>query len=264
MPYDALLLSIEDGIARMTFNRPQVLNSLNAQLIDDIRAATAEVARSEARVLVMTGAGRAFCAGADLAQRPATGEGDRGAQTAHRMDTSFNPMMRELYALDMPKIAAVNGPAAGGGASLALLADITVAARSAYFVQVFGPRLGIVPDLGATWHLPHLVGRARARGLALLGDRLDAQTAADWGLIWQCVDDAELMPAALAIARRLRDGPTRAFGYICRALDAALGNDFSTQLDVERDAQRVLASTEDFAEGVAAFNAKRPPVFRGR
>ncbi len=255
-----------DGTAVLTLNRPEVLNSINQELIAELRAAIAEVARDDGvRALVLTGAGRAFCAGADLAADPGLEPGMSIGELLRRsMDRGFNPLVRELTALAKPVVAAVNGIAAGGGVGLALAADITIAARSAEFVQVFGPRLGLVPDMGCTYFLPHLVGRARARGLALLGDRLPAQTAEEWGLIWKCVDDAALMGEAQLIARSLAEGPTQCFGYIKRALDAALRNTLSDQLDIEREYQRILGDTEDFREGVFAFLGKRKPEFKGR
>ena len=255
-----------DGTAVLTLNRPEVLNSINQQLIAELRAVIAEVARDDGvRALVLTGAGRAFCAGADLGADPGLEPGMSIGDGVYRnMDRGFNPLVRELTALAKPVVAAINGIAAGGGVGLALAADIAIAARSAEFIQVFGPRLGLVPDMGCTYFLPHLLGRARARGLALLGDRLSAQTAEEWGLIWKCVDDAALMSEAQLIARRLAEGPTQCFGYIKRALDAAQLNTLSDQLDIERDYQRILGDTEDFREGVVAFLSKQKPHFKGR
>jgi len=255
-----------DGTAVATLDRPAVLNSLDTQMIDDLRAVIADVARDdETRVLILTGAGRAFCAGADL-----SADGDRepgmsvGEGIYRAMDRGFNPLVRDLAALAKPVVAAVNGVAAGGGVGLALAADIVVAARSAEFIQVFGPQLGLVPDMGCTYFLVRLLGRARARGLALLGERLTAEQAERWGLIWKCVDDHVLMDEAQRIARRLATGPRQCFGSIKRALDAAELNTLSEQLDLERDCQRVLGDTEDFREGVTAFLAKRKPQFSGR
>jgi 2-(1,2-epoxy-1,2-dihydrophenyl)acetyl-CoA isomerase len=221
-------LETTDGIALLTLNRPEVLNSINMALIAEMRAAVAEVAADKSvRVLVITGAGRAFCAGADLAAQSTRPEGmSIGQGVAHGMDTSFNPMMRELYALQKPIISAVNGTTAGGGVGLALVADICIATKSATFIQVFGPRLGLIPDLGVTWHLPRLVGRARALGLALTGDRLPAETAAEWGLIWKCVEDGELMGEAMSVASKLSKGPTNAFLQIRKAIDAAEHNTY--------------------------------------
>ncbi|MDZ4382948.1 MAG: enoyl-CoA hydratase-related protein [Parvibaculum sp.] len=260
---ETITLAVEDGIALLTLNRPEVLNSIDTRLIADMRTAVAEVAENpEARVLLITGAGRGFCAGADLAAQGQRHDGmSIGQGVAHGMTVGFNPMMRELYALQKPIVAAVNGVAAGGGVGLALAADIVIAAKSAAFIQVFGPRLGLIPDLGCTWHLPRLVGRARALGLALTGDKLPAETAAEWGLIWKCVDDAALMSEARAVAAKLAKGPTNAFGEIRKAIDAAGNNDFAAQLDYERDVQGMLGDHPNFSAGVKAFLTKKEPEF---
>ena len=267
MPFETLKLTRHaDGTAVLTLDRPGVLNSINQQMIDELRAAIADVAGDAGtRVLILTGAGRAFCAGADLGagvdRAPGTSVGEGIYQS---MDHGFNPLVRDLTALPKPVVAAVNGVAAGGGVGLALAADIVVAARSADFIQVFGPQLGLVPDMGCTYFLVRLLGRARARGLALLGNRLRAEQAAEWGLIWKCVADESLMEEAQQIAQRLAAGPLQCFGHIKRALDAAELNTLSAQLDLERDTQRILGDTEDFGEGVAAFLGKRKPRFTGR
>lgn len=260
---ETLTLSTNDGIALLTLNRPEVLNSINTQFIEDMRSAVAEVAADdEARVLMITGAGRGFCAGADLAGPTLRTEGmSVGQGVAHGMTVGFNPMMRELYELKKPIVAAVNGVAAGGGVGLALAADIVIAAKSASFIQVFGPRLGLIPDLGCTWHLPRLVGRARALGLAMTGDKLPAETAAEWGLIWKCVPDDELMYEATATASKLAKGPTNAFGEIRKAIDAASLNDYPAQLDYERDTQGMLGDHPNFTAGVKGFLTKKEPEF---
>ena len=255
-----------DGTAVLTLDRPAVLNSINQQMIDELRAVIADVAHDDGvHALIITGAGRGFCAGADLnragSQKPGVSIGEGVYRS---MDRGFNPLVRELAALAKPVVAAVNGVAAGGGVALALAADIVVAARSAEFIQVFGPQLGLVPDMGCTYFLVRLLGRARARGLAMLGERLTAEQAERWGLIWKCVADNLLTDEAHRIAQRLAAGPRQCFGYIKRALDAAELNTLSEKLDLERDFQRVLADTEDFSEGVAAFLGKRKPEFKGR
>lgn len=261
---ETLTLDIQDGIALVTLNRPDVLNSINTKLIDEMRETVATIAADkDARVMLMTGAGRGFCAGADLAEQSSRGSDmSIGQGVAHGMTYRFNPMMRELYALQKPIIAAVNGITAGGGVGLALAADIVIAAKSASFVQVFGPRLGLIPDLGCTWQLPRLVGRARALGLALTGDKLSAEQAAEWGLIWKCVDDAALMDEARAVATKLAKGPTNAFAEIRKAIDAGAGNSYSAQLDYERDVQGKLGDHPNFAEGVKSFLTKREPEFK--
>lgn len=261
---ETLTLDIQDGIALVTLNRPDVLNSINTKLIDEMRETVATVAAEpNARVMLMTGAGRGFCAGADLAE-PGSRGGDMtvGQGVAHGMTYRFNPMMRELYALQKPIIAAVNGITAGGGVGLALAADIVIAGKSASFVQVFGPRLGLIPDLGCTWQLPRLVGRARALGLALTGDKLSAEQAAEWGLIWKCVDDAALMDEARSVAAKLAKGPTNAFAEVRKAIDAGAANSYPAQLDYERDVQGRLGDHPNFSEGVKSFLTKREPEFK--
>ncbi len=257
-----LVVEEKDGVLVITLNRPEVLNSINQQLIAEFRSVLAEsLAKRSVRALLVTGAGRAFCAGADLAAddgNPALGVGER---VALGMERGFNPLIRELASFPKPTVASVHGVAAGGGVGLALSCDIVLAARSASFIQVFGPKLAIVPDMGCSWFLPHLLGRARARALALTGDRLSAEDAERWGLIWKCVDDDEIKSEAFGLAGRLASGPTNAFAWIKRALDAAPRNSLTDQLDYEKDCQRVLADHPNFIEGVQAFLSKRVPDF---
>ncbi len=266
MSFETVELTIEEGVATLTLNRPDALNAFNPQLIEDTRAAVGQVAANdEARVLILTGAGRAFSSGADLAAGSTAPEGSSvGEGVAYSMDVGFNPMAREIAALEKPVISAVNGVTAGGGVGFALSADIVIASKSAYFVQVFGPKLGLVPDVGCTWYMPRLLGRARSRALALLGDRLYAEQAEEWGLIWKAVEDDQLMAEAQALAAQLAKGPTKAFGYIKKILDASEDNSLSDQLDLERDYQRILGDTEDFVEGVSAFLQKRDANFKGK
>ncbi|PCJ71157.1 MAG: enoyl-CoA hydratase [Rhodobiaceae bacterium] len=261
---ETILYEVSDGIAHLTLNRPDVLNSINPQMIDDIRSAVASFAKDRtARVLLLTGNGRAFCSGADLA----TGVVDdndgmtTGQRVAHGMKIGFNPLVLELAEVPKPVISAVNGITAGGGVGLALSADIVVAARSAYFMQVFGPKLALIPDMGCTWFVPRLVGRARARALAFLGNKLSAEMAADWGLILDCVDDDKLMDHALVYARKLADGPPNAFGEIKKALTLSETNSLSEQLDYERDTQGMLGDHPNFKEGVVSFLKKKQPEF---
>jgi 2-(1,2-epoxy-1,2-dihydrophenyl)acetyl-CoA isomerase len=229
----------------------------------DLGAAIDRAAEDAAvRALVITGAGRAFCSGADLSERIVDlegGEFDPGAA----LDEVYNPLIRRLCSMEKPVVAAVNGVAAGAGANLALACDIVLAARSASFIQAFC-RIGLVPDAGGSFHLPRLVGRARALGMTLLGDAVDAETAADWGLIWAVVDDNALMVEAGAVAARLAKGPTLALGLIKKALAASPDNTLAEQLDVERDFQRIAGASEDFREGIAAFVEKRRPSFKGK
>ncbi len=262
MDYETVTLEVNDGIALLTMSRPEVLNAINLALIEDMRAAVAEVNENEeVRAMVWTGAGRGFCSGADLSpsRRAASKDADNS------LDKTFNALMRDLYNLRVPTIAAVNGVTAGGGCGLAFVADITLAAQSADFILLFTRQLGLIPDMGVTWLTPRLVGRGRAAGLAMLGDRLAAKDAEDWGLIWKCVDDEALMDEAMAIAEKFRDGPTLAFREVRYALDAGLSNDLATQLRYEEKVQvGVLQKTEDYPEGVKAFLEKRKPQFKGR
>ena len=262
MNYTSILYSVAGGIARLTLNRPDRLNSFNAAMHEEIRHALARVVADGARVLVLTGAGRGFCAGQDLDDR-AVAPGTKGADLGESIERNYKPLVLALRNLPMPVVAAVNGVAAGAGASIALACDIVIAARSAAFVQAFS-RLGLVPDSGATWFLPRLVGNARAIGLAMLGDKLPAQQAADWGLIWRCVDDAELAPAVDKLAAELALAPTLGLVRTRQAIQGAWQHSLAEQLDVERDFQRELGWSADYAEGVAAFTEKRAPHFCGR
>jgi 2-(1,2-epoxy-1,2-dihydrophenyl)acetyl-CoA isomerase len=267
MTYENILVETAGGVATLTLNRPTSLNSLNKGLIDDVRNALRAL-RQDANVkaLIITGAGRGFCAGADLANAGFSDGVQRsvGEGISHSMEIGYNPLVRDLAGFPKPVIVAVNGVAAGGGVGLALGGDIVLAAKSAYFVQVFGPKLGLVPDMGCTWFFPHLLGRARSRALAMLGDRLPAEKAAEWGLIWAAVDDASLMSEARTLAERLAKGPTMAFGEIKRTLDAAAENTLDEQLELERRTQHRLGDTDDFREGVTAFLTKREPQFKGK
>jgi len=260
MAWETILFEIaSDGVAILTLNRPQKLNAFNDRMHEEIGEILGRVENDDAiRALVVTGAGRAFCSGADLNQRLSE---PRGAGDA--LDRYYNPRVKRLMALAKPVVAAVNGPAAGAGASLALACDIVLAARSATFIQAFA-RIGLVPDAGGTYFLPRLVGSARAKALALLAEPLPAETAAAWGLIWKAIPDDELMPETMVLARRLAQGPTLGLGLIKQALNRSLENDLTQQLDLERDLQKRAASSADFREGVAAFLNKRPAKFSGR
>ena len=261
MTYQTILYESFGGIARLTLNRPERLNSLNGAMHAELRDALARVARDGSRVLVLTGAGRGFCAGQDLGERQVAG-GAR-ADLGESIERNYKPLILALTALPLPTVAAVNGVAAGAGASIALACDLVVAARSASFIQAFG-KLGLVPDSGATWFLPRLVGSARALGLAFLGERLAAEDAARWGLVWRCVDDADFTAQVDGLAGELAAAPTRALVRTREAMRAAATRTLEQQLDLERDFQRELGGTSDYAEGVAAFAQKRAPRFAGR
>ncbi len=261
-PYETILFSIDSGIARLTLNRPDKLNSFNTRMHADVRHALDELSRGGARVLVLTGAGRGFCAGQDLSDR-AVAPGAQAVDLGDSIENHYKPLILALHQLPLPVIAAVNGVAAGAGANIALACDLVLAARSASFVQAFS-KLGLVPDCGGTWILPRLVGNARALGLALLGEKLTAERAAAWGLIWQCVEDAELPAAVDALAAQLSVAPTRGLAATKAAIRGGWQRNLADQLDVERDAQRELGRSADYAEGVAAFTEKRMPNFKGR
>ena len=252
----SVLSEIGGGVAVVTLNRPDKLNAFNEEMHLALRAALARAeADSSIRALLLTGAGRGFCAGQDLGDRNVSGDVDLG----HTLGNFYNPLIRKLRALPLPVVCAVNGVAAGAGANIALACDIVLAARSARFVQAFC-RLGLVPDSGGTYNLPRLVGEARAKGLALLGEPLTAERAEAWGLIWRAVDDEALMEEA----RKLATQPTAGLAKTKQALQASLENDLDAQLDLERDLQREAGRSADYREGVAAFMEKRAAVFQGR
>jgi 2-(1,2-epoxy-1,2-dihydrophenyl)acetyl-CoA isomerase len=262
MPYETIAFDIARGIARLTLNRPEKLNSFNATMHGEVRAALARVVPGGGRVLVITGAGRAFCAGQDLADR-AVAPGGTAVDLGESIERNYKPLVLALRGLPVPVIAAVNGVAAGAGANIALACDLVVAARSASFIQSFC-KLGLVPDSGGTWILPRLVGPARASGLALLGEKLAAETAEQWGLIWRCVDDSAFPATIEALAAQLAVAPTRGLARTKQALHESWERPLAAQLDVERDLQAELGRSADYAEGVAAFVGKRPPLFAGK
>lgn len=261
---DAFILNtIEQGVMTLTLNRPERLNSFNDQMHEQLAACLTQAERDETvRCLLITGAGRGFCAGQDLNDRNVDPSGpppDLGLS----VERFYNPLVRRLAALPKPVIAAVNGVAAGAGATLALGCDMVIAARTAKFVMAFS-KLGLVPDCGGSWYLPRVVGRARAMGLALLGDTLSAEQACQWGMIWQVVEESELADTSLQLARHLAAQPTFGLGLIKQAMLAAETNTLEQQLLLERDYQRLAGRSDDYREGVSAFLAKRKPHFTGK
>ena len=251
-----------DGVSTITLNRPDKLNSFNADMHAALRTALTDIRKEgKTRALVLTGAGRGFCAGQDLGDRK-VGENDPAPDLGETLDTLYNPLIRTLRALEFPVIAAVNGVAAGAGCNLALACDLVIAKRSAKFIQAFC-KIGLVPDSGGTWFLPRLVGRQRAMGMAMLGEPVTAETAESWGLIWKCVDDEALGPTVEALASHLARQPTRGLAYIKQALNQSADHSLDLQLDLERDFQRIAGRTQDYREGVRAFIEKRPPIFNG-
>lgn len=261
MTYQQMILERAGGVARITLNRPDRLNALTRDLLGELATALDEVAADRAvRALVLTGAGRAFCAGHDIGD-PGTFGGP--AETRDVLERCYAPIVRKLAAIELPTLAAVNGVAAGAGCSLALACDLAVAAHSASFLQAFA-RIGLAPDAGSTYFLPRRIGQARALGMTLLAEPLPAQRAADWGLIWQAVPDAEFPAAIDALAERLAKGPTRAYALTKRGLAASPANNLEQQLALEAELQALAAGTADFREGAAAFLAKRPAKFEGR
>jgi 2-(1,2-epoxy-1,2-dihydrophenyl)acetyl-CoA isomerase len=257
-----LIVDATKGVMTITLNRPEKLNSFNEVMSRALQAALDAARAEHIRSVLLTGAGRGFCAGQDLSDRV---QGDDGAapDLGYTIETFWNPIVRAIRSLPKPVVCAVNGVAAGAGANVALACDLVLAARSAKFVQPFC-RLGLVPDSGGTYALPHLIGEARAKGLALLGEALSAERAETWGLIWKAVDDADLMREATQLAAHLATQPTYGLGLTKQAIHAAAVNTFDQQLDFERDLQRQAGLTPDYAEGVRAFLDKRAAQFTGR
>ncbi len=255
-----ILLRWQGDVAVITLNRPDKLNSFTRDMHRALVQALDQTQAGGARALLLTGAGRGFCAGQDLADLDFTP--GHATDLGDLIDTWFNPLVRRLQAMPLPVVAAVNGTAAGAGANLALACDMVLAARSASFIQAF-VKIGLVPDSGGTWLLPKRLGMARALGLAMTGDKLSAEEAEKWGLIWETMDDPLLMEQALALATHLAAQPTRALAAIKQSMHASATNSFDAQLDLERDLQRQLGQSHDYNEGVNAFLQKRAPHFKG-
>lgn len=266
MTQDTVLVEREGPVALVRLNLPERLNPLALPLQERLRAVLAELAADRSvRALVLTGAGKAFCVGADLSgMQPPTDGRSLGEWTRDTMVALSNRLVEDLRGLPFPVVAAVNGPCAGAGVGLALAADIVLAARSSYFFLSFMPRLGIVPDLGSTWFLERFVGRPRAVAMSLLGERISGEQAAQWGLVWACVDDEQLQTQALATAQRLATLPAHAATEIRHVYDQAAQQDLSAQLRLEANRQRELIDRPEFREGVRAFLEKREPKFPPR
>ena len=263
MNFANITFEVADGIARLTLNRPDKLNSFTDAMHAELRTALDHVQENQAiRVLVLSGAGRGFSAGQDLGDRAMQIQAGKMPDIGNTVERNYKPLVLRLQNLRVPTIAAVNGIAAGAGASVALACDLVIAAKSASFLQAFS-KIGLIPDTGGTWFLPQRVGMARAMGLALLAEKLPAEKAAAWGLIWQCVEDAEFAATVDAIAKQLATAPTKALVRTRQAMHAAPGHTLEQQLSFEGGFMRELGWSPDYAEGVAAFMAKRAPNFTG-
>ncbi|HBM1762993.1 TPA: 2-(1,2-epoxy-1,2-dihydrophenyl)acetyl-CoA isomerase [Acinetobacter baumannii] len=263
MDYQNIIAEEKNGVGYLTFNRPKALNSFNV----DMHREVAEVLNlwtknPDVRCVVISGEGRGFCAGQDLGDRVVDPNAE-APDLGYSIETYYNPLIKTIVNMPKPVICAVNGVAAGAGANIALACDLVIAAKSANFVQAFC-RLGLVPDSAGTWFLPRAVGHARAMGLALLGDKLPAETAKEWGMIWDVVEDAELKTKVTELAERLAKQPTFGLSLIKKAIHQSSNNTFDEQMLLERDLQRIAGRSEDYREGVQALMNKREPNFKGR
>lgn len=262
MTFNTIEYSVSNNVATLTLNRPESLNSFTAQMHQEVRSVMDMVREDqEIRCLLITGAGRGFCAGQDLNDRAV--QSDQAApDLGVSVEKNYNPLIRSLFALEKPVVCAVNGVAAGAGASIALACDIVLAARSASFIQSFS-KIGLVPDSGGTWSLPRALGLPRAKALALLGNKISAEKAEQWGMIWQCVDDESLLSEATQLANHLATQPTQGLGKIKKLLNESFSNPLHHQLELERESMRELGYSHDYKEGVSAFMEKRIPKFKG-
>jgi 2-(1,2-epoxy-1,2-dihydrophenyl)acetyl-CoA isomerase len=263
MAYDTITFTVDEGVGILTLNRPQALNAFTVPMLEEMALVLdgIEDGSSGVRCLLLTGAGRGFSSGADLAS-DFIGGGAAKVDAGRILETHFNPIFERLMKLPVPFVTAVNGPAAGAGCSFAIAGDLVFAARSAYFLQAF-INIGLIPDVGSTWLLPRLIGKARAQAMMMLGEKVPAETALAWGMIYKVVEDDTLMSEAMAAAHRLAKGPTLAHKLIRTMTRDALENDLTSQLRLERENQLTAGRTKDFTEGVAAFLSKRPANFTG-
>jgi len=262
MSYEHILFEVADGVACLTLNRPDSLNSFTAAMHGEV-SQVLEPAASDTTVrsVVITGAGRVFCAGQDLNDRNVA-PGER-VDLGQSVETYYNPLIKRITSMEKPVLCAVNGVAAGAGANIALACDLVFAARSAKFVESFA-MLGLIPDSGGTWHLPRLVGMARAKGMAMLMPKITAEQAKEWGLIWEVVDDEALLSTVMTLAKHLATQPTKGFAFTKQAFAASMTNSLEQQLELEKNLMRTAGFTEDYAEGVKAFLEKRTPVYKGQ
>lgn len=259
---DSIIVRQAGDWTEITLNRPERLNALTPEMLAALRTGLNDAIAAGTRAILLTGAGRGFCSGQDLGRRDPDGP-DWPPDLAASLRDNYHPVIRLIRGAPLPVIAAVNGPAAGAGANLALACDLVLAAQSATFIQAFS-RVGLVPDAGGAWVLPRLVGEARAKQLIMTGEALSAQAAADWGMIWKCLPDEELMEKARALAGKMAGAPTKALGLGKQLIEAAWDSDLETFLGREAEAQAACAESADYAEGVRAFSQKRPPHFQGR
>jgi 2-(1,2-epoxy-1,2-dihydrophenyl)acetyl-CoA isomerase len=261
--YQNIQLLIDEGLATLTLDRPNRLNSFNAKMHWEVKEAFEQIKiDNSVRCLLITGSGKGFCAGQDLSARPLDTSAEM-PDLAKSIEKNWNPLVRNITKLEMPVLCAVNGVAAGAGANIALACDIVIAARSASFIQAFN-KLGLVPDCGGTWNLPRLVGQSRALSLCLLGEKITAEDAASMGMIYKVLEDEKLMPEAIALGKKLAKAPTIGIALTRHAIRESSNNTFDQQLDLERDLQSIAGRTDDYREGVDAFINKRPAVYHGR